>query len=868
MVKKTIFLHLKKRLKLFCIINVFFMIPFSSFGTNSISWNSEEDLFSVQYENVTVKDILDYIEKHSKYIFIYSANVQKNLNNKVSISVSNKKIDAVLKELFSETGLNYKMSGRQITISVPEAPKVQQTIQQKGIKVTGNVSDEKGEPLIGVTIILKNDSTVHALTDMNGNYSIIVPERKSVLSFRYIGFIPKEEVVNNRKVVNVQMVEDVGQLDEVVVVAYGAQKKESVVGSITTIEPAKLKVSTTRSISNNLAGTVAGVLAVQRSGEPGYDNSSFWIRGISTFQDAGQNPLVLIDGIERDLNNIDPEEIESFSVLKDAAASAVYGVRGANGVILINTKRGQVGKPRVTVKAEFAATQPVKLPEYLGAADYMQVLDDILMDTGQQPKYTDRIAKTRAGYDPDLYPDVNWMDAIANDYASNQRVTVDISGGTETLRYSFVAAAYNERGILKRDKSYDWDPTIKLQRYNVRSNVDLKLSPTTQLRFNIGGYLQDRNSTTKDISQIFQKAFVAVPHAFPAQYSSGQIPTTEEPNVWAWATQSGYKRRSDSKIETLFSVEQDLKFLLPGLKVKGTFSFDRFSSGTVSRGKTPDYYVPATGRDDEGNLIIASKSNGTNFLDYSKSGDYGNKSVYMEATLSYDRTFAEKHSVAAMLLFNRRNYDDGSKLPYRNQGLAGRASYTYSGKYVGEFNFGYNGSENFAKGKRYGFFPSGAIGWIVSEEAFMQPLRKVISKLKLRASYGQVGNANLGGRRFAYLSTITDDYATLDMYKWGLDSSYGLTGMAEGEFAVQDLTWEIVNKMNLGVELGFLNGMIDLQLDYFDERRKDIFMPRESVPMTAGFMKQPWKNFGKVTNQGVEVTLNVNKQFGKDYLSA
>ncbi|WP_302295711.1 SusC/RagA family TonB-linked outer membrane protein, partial [Bacteroides finegoldii] len=722
MVKKSIFLHLQKRLKLFCIINVFFMIPSSSFGTNSIRWNSEEDLFSVQYENTTVKDILDYIEKHSKYIFIYSANVQKNLNNKVSISVSNKKIDAVLKELFSETGLNYKMSGRQITISVPEAPKVQQTAQQKGIKVTGNVSDEKGEPLIGVTIILKNDSTVHSLTDMNGNYSIMVPTRKSVLSFRYIGFVPKEEIVDNRKVVNVQMVEDVGQLDEVVVVAYGAQKKESVVGSITTIEPAKLKVSTSRSLSNNLAGTVAGVLAVQRSGEPGYDNSSFWIRGISTFQDAGQNPLVLIDGIERDLNNIDPEEIESFSVLKDAAASAVYGVRGANGVILINTKRGQVGKPRVTVKAEFAATQPVKLPEYLGAADYMQVLDDILIDTGQQPKYTDRIAKTRSGYDPDLYPDVNWMDAITNDYASNQRVTVDISGGTETLRYSFVAAAYNERGILKRDKSYDWDPTIKLQRYNVRSNVDLKLSPTTQLRFNIGGYLQDRNSTTKDISQIFQKAFVAVPHAFPAQYSSGQIPATEEPNVWAWATQSGYKRKSDSKIETLFSVEQDLKFLLPGLKLKGTFSFDRFSSGTVSRGKTPDYYVPATGRDDEGNLIIASKSNGTNFLDYSKSGDYGNKSVYMEATLSYDRTFADKHAVAAMLLFNRRNYDDGSKLPYRNQGLAGRASYTYAGKYVGEFNFGYNGSENFARGKRYGFFPSGAIGWIVSEEAFMQPL--------------------------------------------------------------------------------------------------------------------------------------------------
>lgn len=863
MVKKTIFSFLEKRLKYFCLISALFMIPLSSFGETIVSWDSERDLFTVQSANATVKDVLDYIEKHSKYIFIYSESVQKTLMNKVSISVSNKKIDAILSELFAETGLDYKMSGRQITVSVPQAPRTQQS-KGIGIKVMGNVTDEKGEPLIGVTIILKNDSTVHALTDMNGNYNITVPNKKSVLSFRYIGFVPKEEIVDNRKVVNVQMLEDVGQLDEVVVVAYGAQKKESVVGSITTIEPAKLKVSTSRSLSNNLAGTVAGVLGVQRSGEPGYDNSSFWIRGVSTFQKAGGDALVLIDGIERDLNNIDPEEIASFSVLKDAAASAVYGVRGANGVILINTKRGQVGKPRVVIKTEFAATQPIQLPEYLGAADYMQVLDDILIDTGQQPKYSDRISKTRSGYDPDLYPDVNWMDAIANDYASNQRVTVDISGGTENLRYSFVAAAYNERGILKRDKKNEWDPSIKLQRYNVRSNVDLKLSPTTQLRFNIGGYLQDRNSTTQDISHIFQKAFVGVPHAFPAQYSSGQIPTTEEPNVWALATQYGYQRRSDSKIETLFSLEQDLKFLLPGLKIKGTFSFDRFSSGTVKRAKTPDFYVPATGRDDEGNLIIATKSNGTNFLDHAKTGEYGNKSIYMEATMFYDHTFAEKHAVSAMLLFNRRNYDIGDKLPYRNQGLAGRTSYTYGGKYIGEFNFGYNGSENFAKGKRYGFFPSGAIGWIVSEEAFMQPLRKVVSKLKLRASYGQVGNASLQGRRFAYLSTILDDYATLDMYKWGLDSSYGLTGMAEGEFAVQDLTWEVVNKMNLGVELGLLNGMIDLQFDYFDERRNNIFMERKSVPLTAGFMKQPWKNFGKVTNKGVEFSLNVNKQFGKD----
>lgn len=589
MVKKSIFLHLKKRLKLFCIINVFFMIPFSSFGANSISWNSEEDLFSVQYENATVKDILDYIEKHSKYIFIYSENVKKNLNNKVSISVSNKKIDAVLNELFSKTGLNYKMSGRQITISVPEqAPAIKQV---RGFKIVGNVTDEKGEPLIGVSIFMKKDSTVNAITDMNGAYSIAVPDKYAELSFRYIGFVPKDEKVNNRRVLNVIMVEDVGQLDEVVVVAYGAQKKESVVGSITTVEPAKLNVSTSRSLSNNLAGTVTGVIGVQRSGEPGYDNSSFWIRGISTFQDVGKDPLVLVDGIERSLNNIDVEEIESFSVLKDAAASAVYGVRGANGVILINTKRGHVGKPRVVVKSEFAFTQPIKLPSYIGAADYMQLLDDVLDDTGQSPMYADRIAKTRAGYDPDLYPDVNWIDAISRDHAANQRITVDVSGGSENLRYSFVAAVYNERGILTRDKSLDWDPTIKLQRYNVRSNVDLKLSPTTQVRFNIGGYLQDRNSSPESTDQIFSRAFRFTPFMFPIRYSSGEIPAwQEEGNPWAMATQSGFARSTASKIETLFSLEQDLKFLTPGLKIKGTFSFDRYSTGKVTRSKKIEYW--------------------------------------------------------------------------------------------------------------------------------------------------------------------------------------------------------------------------------------------------------------------------------------
>ena len=751
------------------------------------------------------------------------------------------------------------------SVCASAAARQQEPDSDKAINVIGNVSDENGEPLPGATVILKGNTSVHAIADIDGNYSLTVPDRWAILEISYIGFVPQEVQVGNRRIVNVVLAEDIGQLQDAVVVAYGQQKKESVVASIAAIEPEKLTVGTSRSLSNNLAGTVAGVLAVQRSGEPGYDNSTFWIRGISTFQDAGRDPLVLVDGIERDINNIDPEEIESFSVLKDAAASAVYGVRGANGVILINTKRGEIGKPRVTIKAEFAGTQPVKLPEYIGAADYMQLLDDIRVENGMSPMYTDRIAKTRAGYDPDLYPDVDWIDAVTKDWASNQRVTAEVSGGNNILTYSLVAAFYNEQGILTRDPSREWDPSIKLQRYNVRSNVDINITKTTKFRVNIGGYLQDRNSTTQSTDLIFSRAFRSVPFDYPVRYSSGEIPAGSEGNVWAMATQMGYKTTSASKIETLFSLDQDLKFITKGLKIKGTFSFDRYSSGSVTRSTSPDLYNPTRQRNEDGTLQLTRTSVGSNTLGHSVGGEYGNRRLYMELAVNYDRTFGGKHSVSGMLLAQRSNYDKGDKLPYRNQGIAGRAAYTFDDRYVAEFNFGYNGSENFAPGKRYGFFPSAAIGWVISEEPFMARAKRVLSTLKIRASYGQTGNASLSGRRFAYLSTITDDYNTLDMYKWGVEGANNKVGMAEGDFGVPDLTWEKVNKANIGLELGFFDGVFDMSVDVFDERRNNIFMERTSIPLTAGFIKAPWQNFGKVKNQGAEVTLNFRKQFSNGF---
>lgn len=838
---------------------LFFLIVFTtgfSFASNS---GAQEAFVSLNLKNSSISEILHEIENQTDFRFYYNSKVV-NVHNKLSIQSKKEKLSSILQKIFSDSNISYELKGRDIILTKKSDTSNSGTQNEnKKTTITGFVSDEDGIPLIGVSVRIKGSGD-GVISDTDGKYSITVTSKNTILEYSYIGYNPIEEIVGSRKIINVVLSEGVERLGEVVVVAYGTQKKESVVGAITTLNPSKLKIGTSRSLSNNLAGTVSGLIGVQRSGEPGYDDSSFWIRGISTFQGA-RSPLVLVDGIERSLNNIDVEEIESFSVLKDAAATAVYGVRGANGVILVNTKRGQIGAPSVNVKTEFAITAPVKLPDYIGAADYLQILDDIRLDNNLSPLYTEQIRKTRMNYDPDLYPDVNWIDEVTKDYASNTRTSIDISGGTERLRYSFVAALYTERGIIERDDRNEWDSSVKLQRYNVRTNVDMNLTRTTLMRFNIGGYLQERNAPSKSISDIFSFSFSTPPSLYPKQYSSGEIAKDEGENPWSLATQTGYARSSSSNIESLFSIEQDLKGLLPGLKIKGSFSFDRYSSSHVYRSKDPAYHSPATGRTDEGDLIISLRSLGDNFLGYSKGSDWGNKSTYFEGNLSYSQVFGA-HAVDAMFLYSQRHYDNGDKLPYRNQGIAGRASYTYAGRYISEFNFGYNGSENFAKGNRFGFFPSVAIGWIVSEEPFMQPINNYISKLKLRGSYGLVGNDRLDGRRFAYLSTVEGVLG----YAWGYTHNYyNIGGYAEGYFENPNFSWETVSKFNIGAEIGLLKGMIEAQIDIFKEKRKDIFMERQSIPSSGGFNKLPWDNFGRVDNKGIEVSLNVNKQFNKDF---
>ena len=741
---------------------------------------------------------------------------------------------------------------------------------QTGIKIAGRVSNQKGERLESVTVNEAATQNV-AISDAEGNYSINVLDRAARLTFSLVGYKSLTIPVGKKDIVDVVLADSITAMNQVIVVGFGTQKKASVVGAISTVKPEQLQLTPNRSLSNNLAGMVPGVIAVQRSGDPWSNNSDFWIRGVSTFG-GNSKPLVLIDGVERSLNDIDPEEIESFSVLKDAAASAVYGVRGANGVIMINTKRGKMGPPQVSLRFEGASTAPVKLPDYIGSVKYIELMNELYKDAGKPPMISDEILqKYRDHSDPDLYPDVNWWKVVAKDHANNYRTNLNMNGGNNFLRYALELGYFSEDGIVRRDPKQEWNSSVNVKRYNVRSNVDLNVTPTTVVRVNLGGYLQTRNAPPGNADEtnfgIFYQASRIPPYVHPPQYSTGEIPrVTFRENPWAWATQRGYERWGIYQLQSTTALEQDFKWITPGLKGKLTFAFDKFSGNSVVRSKDPDYYNPAAGRDADGNLILTIQSHGQQFLGYSTNSQWGDQSVYLEGMLSYARVFNNKHDINSMFLYNQRNYDRGDNLPYRNQGIAGRFSYTYDRRYIGEFNFGYNGSENFERGQRFGFFPAMAAGWIVSQEAFMEPIRDIVSNLKIRGSWGKAGNSILGqnmwDRRFAYISTIAD----FGSYRWGVDNDIYRLGRTEGDVGVPGLTWETVAKTDLGMELGLLKGAINFNLDFFRENRKNIFMQRNNIPGSAGFNKPVWANFGKVQNQGVEMSLNVEKQLSEKWL--
>ncbi len=733
-------------------------------------------------------------------------------------------------------------------------------------KINGKVADETGAPLPGVTIVVAG-TTRGVITDIDGTYSIEA-RPSDRLTFSFIGMESRTVEVGTQRVINITLKAKAEELEDVTVVAYGKQKKESVIGSITSVSANEIKMPVAK-ISNNLAGQMPGIVSVQRSGEPGA-GSNFWIRGVSTFG-ANSTPLILVDGIERPLDLVDYEDIESFSILKDATATAVYGVRGANGIVLITTKRGkEMSKPRINAKVEYGVLSPVVMPELANTEQWIDYYNDITYDNTGRFAFTDQEKqKYLDGTDPDLYPGVDWMKTLFKDATDNQRVSLNITGGGKNIVYYVSGSLYTENGIFNPEVSKNYDPSMRYTRYSFRSNVDIDLTSSTKLSLGLSNQYETKNRLGVDLATMWSMALTTTPIATPTVFSDG---TPAQPlvgnNPYYSLNSTGFSQDFYNNSQSLVSLTQDFSELITkGLSANVKFSWDAVNESTLDKRKHPATYY-ATGRDEEGNLILHKNSDGSDYLSLARS-NRGNRTTNLEASVTYENLFNDTHRVGALFLFSRREYTNNfpadyiAAFPYRNIGIAGRATYSYEDKYFIEGNFGYNGSENFAPSHRFGFFPSIAAGYLISNEKYFEKLLPAIHLLKIKASYGEIGNDEIGGdRRFAYNSEMTWSGG----YYFGKSGGWK-AGIATGYPGNPDVEWESSRKTNIGIELGLLNDL-KIQADYFVDKREGIYILQESVPSVVGININPYVNLGKMENRGVDGSLEYMKQIGKWSLSA
>lgn len=861
--KQEMFSGSVKKVKLLLFLS--FVCISSALLANDLAY-AQQTLFTFSMNGVKIQSVFERIEKESEFVFFYSDKVI-NPKEVVSVTANNETVTQILDKLLAGYGVDYTVNNRQITLK----KKDEVSPQQSSVKsVSGLVTDSEGNPIIGVTIRVK-DSDMGVITDVDGRY-VIKASIGQTLVFSYIGFVAEERVVKNYVPINVRMMEASIGLEDVVIVGYGQQKKSSVVSSINTIGNDELRAPT-RNLTNNLAGQLPGLIAVQRSGEPGYDNSEFWIRGVSSFK-GGTTPLVLVDGVPREMQDVEPDEIETFSLLKDAAATAVYGAEGANGVILITTKRGQVSKARISVRAETSVSQPTRLPQYADSYQYLKAYNEALNNIGSPSAFSDEVlANYRDNVDPMLYPNVDWYDLL-RDFTTNSRVTINARGGTERARYFVSGAFYTESGLFESNTTDDYNSNIGLKRFNLRSNIDLDITKTTLVSVDLSGQYVHAHYPGVGTQDLFSKMSTVPSYLFPMIYEDGTIaghptPNSNKVNPYNLLNESGYAKEWRTKIQSKISLGQKLDFITKGLMYKASLAFDANMLYTMSRSKTVSQYF-ATGRDENGNLIFEEKVSGNNTLGGASPGSSGNKTVYFENSLNYSRVFDDIHNVNGMLLYMQKDYQPHNQpLAYRKQGVVGRVTYMYDDRYSVEANFGYTGSETFAEGHRFGFFPAAGVAWYLSNEDFYgDGLRSVLNKLKIRVSLGRTGNDDTGGSRFLYRSSMNLGASGYNVgyTDGGANGGVG-NGIIEDLFYSPDLGWEIEVKQNYGLELGLCDNKIDIQVDYFDNKRTDILLQRQTVSSTTGFQKMPWQNFGIVRNRGVDASIVLNGQVGEVKLS-
>lgn len=838
---------------------------------------SQFKTLSVSMSNSTLREVLKTIEKSSQFVFFYLDDAV-NLERKVSIDSKNKNIEEILSELFEGTSCTYRISDRQIFISGKAPASTEQ--QQNKRKISGRVTDIKGEPLIGVNVTVDGDAN-GSITNMDGLYEIFVTKKSVVLKFTYIGFKTSEIRTNaSTNIYDVTLEEQVNELEETVIVGYGTQRKISNIGAQSSMKMEDIKTPSA-SLTTTLAGRLAGVVAVQRTGEPGKDAADIWIRGISTPNTS--SPLVLVDGVERSFNDIDPEDIESLTTLKDASATAVYGVRGANGVILIKTKPGKVGKPTVSADYYESFTRFTKMVDLADGITYMNAANEAMRNDGIATKYTeDQIRNTIAGKDPYLYPNVDWLKEIFNDWGHNRRVNVNVRGGSEKVAYYASVSYFNETGMTVTDKNIDtYDSKMKYSSYNFTTNLNIDVTPTTKVEIGAQGYLGEGNYPAISSADLYNAAMSISPVEYPKMFfvnGEAFVPGTSTNNnfnnPYSQATRRGYDNLTKNQIYSNLRVTQDLDMLTKGLKLTAMYAFDVYNEIHVHQDRaesTYNFLDTSVPYDMNGQPILQRIYEGSNVLSY-KQETSGNKKTYLEASLNYDRTFNDDHRVSALFLFNQQSkllYPKGTledAIPYRMMGIAGRATYSWKDRYFAEFNIGYNGAENFSPKHRFGTFPAFGVGWVVSNEKFWQPLSKAVSFLKIRYTDGKVGNSEVSDRRFMYLDQMKEngDYG----YKFGPNgtkwSGYETVNMAV------DLIWEESRKQDLGIDLKLFNDDLSIVFDLFKERRENILLKREhSIPSFLGYnTSAPYGNIGIIENKGFDGTIEYNKRINKDWVIA
>lgn len=859
-----------------CRLLIFFMFLFLI----SELYAQSDKRITLEYKNEAVKTILGKIESEYGYVFVYS-DMEIDNRQKVTVDVKNQGIDEVLRKVFKDTDLDYKIEGGKYIVLKKIVKKVAPLQTNPEIRVTGRISDQNGEVLPGVSIQIKGTKT-GVTSDFDGKYSINVPNRDAMLVFSYISYVTQEVTVGDRKIVDISLKENVTEIGEVVVVGYGVQKKESSLAAIGQIKGADMLKMSATNIANALSGQVTGVSVVQNSGQPGGDAGKIYIRGVSSW--ISSDPLVLVDGVERNFNNIDPNEIETLSVLKDASATAIFGVRGANGVILITTKRGIKGEVKVNVTAELTAKQPINIIAPMDSYTTGLVMNEAYKnDNNWGQLLSNEILEHYHLQDlPYLYPNTNWQELMLKDAAFSHKYNVNISGGTDFARI-FASLSYLYDGdIIKTEKAPTYDPTYKFNRYNYRFNIDADLTRSTLLSLDAGGFISIQNMPYETNTQrLYRPLYMLGPMVIPPYYpadvlnlypdpahpeengdrvASTTFPNSENPLIAN--NYSGQRTVKTTELNATIRLKQTLDWITPGLSANAKVAYTHnmayvraYSYDAISYFLKPDgTWTRIQGRN--GNMDGEGPQRPVNAEGESVSGDPF-RSWYYEASMNYEHTFG-KHSVTGLVLGQRRKRQTNVQFPHFEEGVVGRATYDYASRYLMEVNLAYNGSEQFAPQNRYGFFPSYAIGWNLHHERFFKPLTPVVSRAKVRLSHGEVGS-DASGSRWLYTSSYVNGGINggSDKYWPGAPSQQGpsITPVIEENAANANAKWERAVKQDIGLELSFLeNSMFVLNVDFFKEHRDQILLSRLSVPSWFGVgMKQ--QNLGETKTKGYEIEL-------------